>query len=307
MSSADLNKLFPVATDSNYKDLVCEYCLKNDIDAIIPTNDREVFALSEVETIRDLTFLPSQSLVKGVQDKSSLFEIAKNASLRIPHSKSISTVDDLASSFQELLTFSDRVWLRPKKGSGSRGATWVRTVDQAIKWISLWCELQNFNFSDFQLCEFLPGRDLNIQSIWDNGRFVSGTIVERLDYFGGFNRLSGMSSTPSLAKRLDISAIDINLEQLSDTFPTPLNGSINIDLKQDSNDKYCMTEINIGRFPMIIRLHQAGLPLANSHVGLYLSKILDKKPLEACGWYQQGNSAIMYRELDNEPLIKFSS
>ena len=159
-------------------------------------------------------------------------------------------------------------------------------------WIKLWVEMRKFKISDFQICEFLPGRDLNVHTIWDNGQFISGTMVERMGYYGGEAKLSGMASTPSISRRVHFEDLAEKIEFLGSDFPYKLNGSINIDIKSDVNNIDCMTEINIGRFPMIIRLHEACINKKPSNLKCYIDKVILKKDLKRIGWHEEGLNTV---------------
>ena len=303
MSTADETYLAPEASEKNYLSKINDLRKKHNIHQIIPCNDREVLALSKSDSLKEYLFLPNQDLISSVQNKSEFFKLANNASVRVPINYPLTSFEDLEEKFNLLKNYSEKVWVRPQKGSGSKGATWVNTFDQAMIWIKLWVEMRKFKISDFQICEFLPGRDLNIQTIWDNGNFVCGTMVERLGYYGGEAKLSGMASTPSISRRIHCDTLAAQIELLGRNLPYKLNGSINIDIKADSNNVDCMTEINIGRFPMIIRLHEACINKKPSNLKCYIDKITLKKDLEKIGWHFEGLDTTMYRELDNLPKL----
>lgn len=302
LSNADLVVPLPHANSPEYSFTLLSLIEKYSINGIIPTTDIEAYKLSTIPELSHYTYLPSQFLISSVQDKASLFDIASSASLRVPKSSSLSNFEDVFKFFDELPPNHQRIWVRPRLGAGSRGATWVKTPQQAIQWITLWSELRGKQISDFHLCEFLPGRDLNIQTIWFNGQFISGTMVQRLMYYGGDAKLSGMASTPAVARRIFDKDLASQIELIGDSLKYPLHGSINFDLKQDINGIDCMTEINIGRFPMIIKLHEACRSIA-SHTSIYLQHLIENKSLSTYGWLDSSCQSHMFRELDISPVI----
>ena len=201
-------------------------------------------------------FLPPYEVVQKCQDKDTFVRTLTQAGQAVPTGLRLSGIDDIEACMAKLPP-SEKYWVRPRRGSGSKGATWVRTADQARKWIELWVDLRGLQASEFQISTFLPGRDYNVQTIWKNGRLIRATMVERLAYYAGDARLSGMSSSPEIAISVrDDAAFKNVFEAIKALTPAP-HGSFNVDMKGDADGKMYLTEINIGRFPMITTIHDA--------------------------------------------------
>ena len=251
-SQATHNFLLPTATDKAYGERIKKLIESQSIDLVIPNSDREIKALSDLrDQLPCRLFLPDRETVKICQNKYKMYEVLSQHDIHIAKSYDLTRLDDLQVAFEGLKNTGERVWIRLKQGSGSKGATWVKTIDQARAWIELWRDLRGYDPSSFMVCEFLPGRDYAFQSIWREGELVVAKMCERLSYFMGENRLSGMSSTPQVAKTIrDNEAFTTICKAIYLINPKP-HGNYNFDMKGDIDGNMCVTEINIGRFCMI--------------------------------------------------------
>ena len=305
-SNADETFLLPASNNPDYLNQLNNLIKQKKIDLIIPNSDREVGAVSELrESIKTKTFLPNQETVKICQDKFLFYTFLQKHNVRTPPFVNISSINDIESAMNHLgKNSAGKYWIRPTKGSGSCGATWVTNSDQAKKWISLWCELRGFKENNFMVSEFLPGYDYNFQSIWNNGRLLTATLCERLSYYGGRNRLSGMSSTPEIAiSKKDLPCFHFILK-LINLLPGKPHGSYNMDLKGNGDNTMYPTEINIGRFPMIITLHDNIGPVMHSEA--YIKSALNF-PVETMKEEDYQEDFLLIRELDTEPLVVHKS
>jgi carbamoyl-phosphate synthase large subunit len=177
----------------------------------------------------------------------------------------------------------------------------VRDGEQARHWIGLWCDLREFTLTDFIISEFLPGRDYAFQSVWKDGRMVVGKMIERLSYFFGRNMLSGMSSSPSIARTLlDRKTFEeVILKAIHGICDHP-HGNFNLDLKGRADGTMCVTELNIGRFCMITPIFDrtGRYNTAEMHVRCALGlDVQVDDPLD----YEDG--CYLIRELDTLPTI----
>jgi len=190
------NYILPVATDPGYGETLARFIQEKNIDLIIPNNDREVGKVSEIRDQLDCkVFLPADEVIKKCHDKHKMYLELEKVGIPMAESFELKSYDDIQSSMDKI--GGDKFWVRPKTGSGSRGATWIKTADQAKAWIDLWIDLRGYELENFTISEFLPGRDYCFQSVWKNGEMIVGKMCERLAYFFGANKLSNMSSSIS--------------------------------------------------------------------------------------------------------------
>lgn len=251
-SNADRNFLLPAATESDYIGSLAYLVERESIELVIPNSDREVRRISvERDKLPCHIFLPPVDTVEICQDKYKMYLELTRARLPIARSYQLNSYDDIEPAFEALAGSGDRFWVRIRRGSGSRGATWVKNAEQARAWISMWDELRGYSVDNFMISEFLPGRDYAFQSVWRDGELVVCKMCERLTYFFGANRLSGMSSTPETARTIrDDKALETIIKAIRTVCDRP-HGNFSLDLKGDANGNMCITEFNVGRFCMI--------------------------------------------------------
>lgn len=218
------------------------------IDLMVPTNDTEVGVLSEERDFLEMpVLLPTRQAVEICQDKARFGEVMMQAGIPVPRAQvveSLSCLEDIFSSWRN----PEMVWLRMRRGNGSRGTLPVQSVDQARHWIEYWNKMRGIAINDFVVNEFLPGKDFAFMGIWNQGDCILGKVAERLKYLFGANVPSGTMSTPSLATLTVNEAVnEICLKAVACLEEKP-HGVYSIDLKCDEDGYPRITEINIGRF-----------------------------------------------------------
>jgi carbamoyl-phosphate synthase large subunit len=250
-SCADETFLLPCATEPNYVEALNRLIDKKKIDLVIPNNDREVGAISgNKDRIKIKTFLPKKETVDICQDKFRMFEILKEKNIPTAETCEIKDYEDIYKAFEKLPP-SERYWVRMRRSSASRGAVPVKTPQQAKFWIEYWDKMRGYPPNIFTISEFLPGRDYAFQSVWKDGKLKVAKLCERLKYYMGENRVSGMSSTPQLARTTkDNNVLDICFRAIKAIDNSP-HGNFCIDIKCKEDGTPCVTEFNIGRFCMI--------------------------------------------------------
>lgn len=311
-SNADRSYLLPEAgskeygskaTDEllgTYLDSVNDLIAREEISLIIPNNGREVRTVSELrELINCSVFLPDNETIKVFQDKYKMYEIFFENDIPTAKSYDLKEYDDIDRAFQSLPE-GDRYWIRMKKGAGSMGATWVHSAEQAKHWLGLWDDLRGYPVDAFTVSEFLPGKDYAFQSVWKDGKPVVMKMVERLSYFFGPLRLSGMSSTPHVAKTVnDPEALATILKAIHAVDDKPC-GNFCADLKGDKDGRMCITEFNIGRFCMITPIFDLTGKINTAEA--YVRCALDL-PIDYNYELDYDADKYMIRELDTLPTI----
>lgn len=300
-SATEKNFLLPPASDSSYIDALIHRIDRHSIDLVIPNSDREIRRISDDrDKIPCRLFLPPRHVVEVCQDKYAMHLQLEAAELETAKSISINDYDDIEPALDALADTGDRFWIRPRSGSGSKGATWVKNARQARSWISLWEELRGYPVDTFTISEFLPGRDYAFQSVWCDGRLVVGKMCERLSYFFGANLLSGMSSTPAVARTVrDDHAVETALRTVQAVCEHP-HGNFNLDMKGDSNGVMNVTECNVGRFFMITPIFDLSgkINTAETYVRCAFDELLDfdeEIDIE--------ENIYLLRDLDTEPMV----
>lgn len=299
-TSADYAAHLPAATEDGYLEALNKLLVSEGIELVVPNNDREVAAISRHrEKVACKVFLPPDETVRICHDKLEMHECFQKYD--VPQAKylGLKSLEDIDRFVSE--NPAEKYWVRPRCGSGSRGATWVRTGQQAKDWIGLWCDLRGYSLADFIISEFLPGRDYAFQSVWKDGEMVVGKMVERLSYIGAGNRLSGMGSSPAVGRTLlDMKTYEESIVKAIYAVCAKPHGNFNLDLKGREDSIMCVTEFNIGRFCMITPIFDrtGKYNTAEMHVRSALDMEINvDDPLD----YEDG--CYLIRFLDTEPTI----
>lgn len=254
-STADEASIVPDPSSELFPDTVRNLVHAEGIDLIIPSSEPETLAVARArEILRGVTYLPPTSLIEICQDKYELTEAMSDAGIPVPTTFALATLDDVPRAF-EALGNPAMAWCRTRTGAGSRAATKVKSVEQALNWIRYWNDMRGTNTEEFTLSEYLPGRDFNVQAHLHEGRTILIKMCERLTYLDGGNRPSGTSSTPAVAKTIrDDQTLDMCEAALA-ALDSHVSGIFSIDIKQDPDGISNITEINAGRFAMITNFY----------------------------------------------------
>lgn len=253
-SLASRNHVIVAADHEEYADRLREVIDKEGIDLLIPTSDHETRRVSDLrDELPCGVFLPRKDVIDLCQDKYRLTTLLRRHRLAAPRTYPVTELAEIPSLFRKLRPHR-RLWCRMRTGTGSMGAVPVETPEQAQAWIAYWEQMRGVPVTTFTISEYLPGRDFACQSLWKDGRLVLIKAVERLSYFGGWNRASGVSSTPDLAKTVRNPRVLDACTRAIRTIDPAASGVFAVDLKEDAAGRPCITEINVGRFFMITNL-----------------------------------------------------
>src|SRR5262249_47764284 len=272
------------------------------VDFVIPGNDDDALLLARLHEREPLpchTFLPAAKTIALCQDKFALYEVFRNH--EIPTATTYA-VHDRASVIAAWHALAPRefAWCRIRYGCASIGATMVRDADQAWHWITYWNMNRGVPVEHFTLCEFLPGRDFNVQGIWFEGRLVLIKMCERLTYLHASQNPSGVGSTAALAKSIWEPAAIATCEAAMRAVDPRAHGIFFLDMKENDANVPCVTEINASRFVMITNFHDliGRYNMAGTYVRLGCGEAVHiEDPYDAPGEY------YLVREIDTLPGI----
>ena len=254
-SPADRNYLIPDSAHPDLLGALCHIAAAEKIDLLIPSSDIDVRAISLLQdNLRCRTFLPRPDVIHLCQDKYNLTTLLRSRGLPAPLTYPISDVAEIEGLFNRLAPHS-RLWCRIRTGSSSAGALPVKTPEQARSWITYWEEMRGVAPTLFTLSEYLPGRDFNLQCLWNKGTLILVKMSERLSYFVTGNSPSGVSSTPAVARTIaDHRVVEVCLAAVR-ALDGRASGIFNVDVKENADGVPCITEINAGRFAMITNIY----------------------------------------------------
>jgi hypothetical protein len=305
-SPAERNFLVP-QTGPSGKSSAFERALRTvikcaEVDLIIPGNDDDallVATIHEREPLPCRTFLPAAGTIALCQDKYEFYRRIQSHHVPVARTYPLSDRASLRKAWAELSP-RDLAWCRIRRGCASRGATMVRDANQAWHWISYWNTMRGVPVEDFTLCEFLPGRDYNVQGIWHQGRLVLIKMCERLSYLNATQSPSGMASTPALAKTVWEPAAIEACEAAMHAVDPGAHGVFFFDLKENDAGVPCVTEINACRFAMITNIYDL---VGRTNMAATYARLACGEAVAIDDPYEDPGEYYLVRELDSLPAI----
>jgi hypothetical protein len=300
LSLAERNYLSPEPVNGEFVNTILKVVRRERINVIIPTDDQVVKVLSdERDRFPIELLLPRQETIDLCQDKYALNVFLRRRGISAPQTYLVRSLRDIDRIFARL-SRAGVLWCRARHGSRSLAAIPVATVEQARTWITQWRDLQRMKVSDFTLGDYLPGRHFIVHSVWRKGSLLRAQSIEVLGYFAAGNNPSGVFSLSCLAKTVvAVEALQVSLGAVQAIEQTP-SGAFSVELKESSDGKPAITEINAGRFPAGVT---ALLAVGNDNmVAVFASAVLGQPITVAdpCG------SALEYylvRDIDAVPGV----
>jgi carbamoyl-phosphate synthase large subunit len=249
LSGADTRIVIPRAGRAGYAEAVIASVREHCCEVVHAQPDQDVLALGAIRDILPAaTYLPRQAVLELAADKLACGRQLKGASVPVPDSEDLESLDSVGEQVKALLESHERVWVRARVGAGARASLPVSSGAQAEAWIRWWHEERGLEASDFMASEMLPGREFAYQSIWQDGRLIAGQARERVEYLYGHLAPSGQSSTPAVARTVALPQVDeVALAAIRALDPSP-RGVYCVDIKESADGIPKITEINAGRF-----------------------------------------------------------
>lgn len=249
LSAADNNHLIPLASDPGWPAAMAQLVEATGAAVVHCQPDAEVLALGRIrDDLPANTFLPDQTALDVAGDKVAFATAMADAGIAVPESHGFVGHDEARAVIGELLGSHERVWIRARRGAGSRASLPVSNVEQAMSWMRWWEEEKDVAITHFMAAEQLPGREFAYQSIWQGGRLVAGQARERVEYLYGHLTPHGQTSTPAVARTVREPGVDdLARSAVLALDPTP-EGVFCVDIKQDRRGAPKVTEVNAGRF-----------------------------------------------------------
>jgi hypothetical protein len=282
LAKSDLEHLYTVPRakdEAAYVDAHLRIIEQHKIDLLIANSDYEAAAFARnTDKLTCAHLLPIPEQVEAVQDKWGFHELLRDQGCATVPNVPVPSREGIGEAIEELgLPEGERFWIRLREGSGSQGATWLHTAEQAQKWMDLWGELRGKAPTDFVLAPFLAGRDFCVSVLFQKGALCVGKVYERLAYYAEDVSLSMMGSTPktsqTVAEREPVDATVDAVRGACRAFGVEPHGLYQADLKCDADGTPYVTEINIGRFPMTSpQFDRVG---AHSQLALYIELALN--------------------------------
>jgi carbamoyl-phosphate synthase large subunit len=243
LASTDKKYLIPKATKSDYIDRLNEIIGKEKIEFLHAQPDIEVEVVSaNREKLNASVFLPSKKAVVACQDKLESARLWKKKDVPVARFIEVNSKSDIDKAFEELGT---PIWIRARHGAGGIGSTPAHNKETATSWIKYW-QSRKAGYK-FIAQEHLPGRNVAFHSLWKDGELVTSMARERLEYIYPHLAPSGITGTPAVQRTIHDKVVNETGTQAVLAIDPAFNGIACVDLKENSEDTPCATEINAGR------------------------------------------------------------
>jgi carbamoyl-phosphate synthase large subunit len=299
-STAVRNYLVAAPDDARFIEHVGRLVAREDIGLVIPTSDYYVRLFSGLRThLPGRLFLPPDSVIALCQDKYRLAVHLAERGVAVPRTAPVGDADGLDDVVAKLAA-GGKVWCRIRTGSGSAGAIPVTTAMQARSWIAYWNDMRGVPPAQFMLSEYLPGRDFACQMLWSRGALVLVKTHERLSYFDGQSRPSGVSSIPALAKIVvEPRVVEVAAAAVR-ALGDGISGAFEVDLKESADGTPCVTEINAGRLFSGTNLFDL---TGRFNMAVTYVRLAHGEPLDIAEPYDVEDGYYMVRDLDTVPGV----
>lgn len=241
----DERVISPRHSDPNFVPLLNKLIEQYKIEFLHPQPSSEALVVSEnLNNISTKTLLPSADVIS--KDKLETQKILSKSGILVARTKVIDNCDVIENAFLEL--GGGPLWVRAKSGAGGNLSLLCDNASEAEHWIKLWIMRKKANFHDFMIQQYLPKRNIAWDSFWYDGKLVCSFTRERLEYPLKHISPSGITGTPTVSKIIvdeSVNKIGENAVKLISKKP---HGNFAVDLKEDEDGNWYVTEIDSGKF-----------------------------------------------------------
>jgi len=180
------------------------------------------------------------------KDKLETQKILLKSGILVAKTKVIDNYDVIENTFEEL--GGGPLWIRAKSGAGGNLSLLCNNPNEVEHWMKLWILRKKANFSDFMLQQYLPKRNIAWDSFWYKGKLISSFTRERLEYPLKHISPSGITGTPTVSKIIVDDSVNRIGENAVKSIDEKPHGNYAVDLKEDNDGNWYVTEIDSGKF-----------------------------------------------------------
>jgi len=244
---ADLNErvISPKHSDPNFISLLNKLIKQHKIEFLHPQPSSEALIISQnIDKFLTKTLLPPPNIISN--DKLETQKILSKSGILVAKTKTIENYNQIETAFEDL--GGGPLWIRAKSGAGGNLSLLCTNASEAEYWMKLWILRKKANFNDFMIQQYLPKRNIAWDSFWYDGKLISSFTRERLEYPLKHISPSGITGTPTVSKIIvddSVNSIGEKAVKLIDKNP---NGNYAVDLKEDDDGNWHVTEIDSGKF-----------------------------------------------------------
>jgi carbamoyl-phosphate synthase large subunit len=240
----------PPAGSDEFVPFVLSYCERNNIEVVFPLVTRELFKFAEHKqeflNKKIKVIVSDFESLSVANDKGKLYNHLYNKQIPVPRFAIVKTMEALEKAVHKLGYPQIPVCIKPTVSNGSRG---VRILQEGVDEFDLLFHfkptnlystldrirsiLENRNFPELLVSEYLPGDEFTIDTIVYKGQ--PRLILPRVR-----SKMNGGISVQGTFIRHD--AIIAYCDQIIRSMN--LSGPIGLQVKQDASEEYRILEIN---------------------------------------------------------------
>jgi carbamoyl-phosphate synthase large subunit len=290
--------LVPKATDHSFIDRLMDICLKNKIEIIFPLVTLELFKLSKYKKIflnNNIKIIVSdEDALNIANNKGLLYKHLTENEIKVPDFYVVNSKKQLLSVAIKLGYPAVPIVMKPCVGNGSRG---IRVLDDHVNRFDLLFnkkplgiisrltdvldDIGENEIPELVVSEYLPGDELTIDTIVENGKVEDCLVRTR-------NTINGGISTSGTFICND--EVDQYIKRIVSKIPG-LCGPIGFQVKKSFADEYLLLECNpriqgtsVAAFglginlPLRVLQHASGIPRED---------IIKTAGISFCRYYQE--------------------
>jgi carbamoyl-phosphate synthase large subunit len=303
----DSRHLTPRHDSPDFVGEVVSIAKKEVVDFLHPQPSSEALVLSKArEQIPLPLLLPRPEVMEIGQDKLLTKERLEQAGLPVADTMALENLDDVEEAFS---TLQPPLWVRARHGAGGRLSLPCRSKEEALHWIELWTG-RGTPLDEFIIQEYLPGRNIAMDTVWRDGKLVTSYCRERIEYPFKHISPSGITGTPSVARIVQDDRVNAVGERSVTAVDSRPDGAYSIDIKEDIRGRPCVTEVDAGKFhttmPLwgYVALKHLHLPWYSNLADLYVRLgIGEEPPSEAPPYDLLPAGYYMIRNIDSGVLL----
>jgi carbamoyl-phosphate synthase large subunit len=240
----------PKANDPSFYERVLRFCIEKEINVVFPLVTKELLQFSEnldaFQRHNINVIVSEKSSLSIAVNKCRLYEHLNRKDIELPKFKVATTYNEFLDAINFIGYPGKPFCIKPGFSNGSRG---IRIVDSSIdkfdllfnhKPNSIYIDYDKLNsilkqqaFPELLVSEVLPGEEITIDAIIDNGRIELILPRKRLKMVNGISVQGEFFYDDSIMKYS---------QQILDNLQ--LTGPIGIQLKQNKDGDYRILEIN---------------------------------------------------------------
>lgn len=235
----------PRHSDPSFIPLLNKLIQQHKIEFLHPQPSSEALVVSQnLDQISTKTLLPLADIIS--KDKLETQKILSKSGILVAKTKVIENFDMIENTFNEL--GGGPLWIRAKSGAGGNLSLLCNDASEAEYWMKLWILRKKANFSDFMIQQYLPKRNIAWDSFWYDGKLICSFTRERLEYPLKHISPSGITGTPTVSKIIVDDSVNKIGESAVKAISEKPHGNFAVDLKEDNENNWHVTEIDSGKF-----------------------------------------------------------